>query len=69
MKTENILKWLPAIAGAVLFLIGLVLKISEKPASYEQFISGTSYILLVIGIEAIILNYAFNLILSESNDK
>jgi ABC-type uncharacterized transport system permease subunit len=68
MKLENILKWFPAIAGVILFLTGLILKIVEKPAGYDQFISGNSYILLVIGIEAVILNFAFNSILSDNSD-
>lgn len=65
---KNILKWLPAIVGAALFLVGLVLKILENPASYDQFISGNSYILIIIGIVAVILNYAFNHIMNESDN-
>ncbi len=69
MKINNLLKWFSAITGVVLLLIGLVLKIGEAPANYDQFISGNSFVMLVIGIEAIIINFAFNHILDEDYTK
>lgn len=63
---DKFLKWLPTVAGAALFLTGLVLKIIQGPKSYDEFISGNSYILLIIGIEAILLNFAFSSIINES---
>jgi hypothetical protein len=66
---NKILKWFPTIAGVTLFTIGLFLKLAEKPKTYDQFISGNNYILIVIGIEAIIINLAFNHILKNSSNK
>ena len=65
---DNLLKWAPAIAGLILFVTGLTLKIIQGAMSYEEFIMGNSYIILVIGIQAMLLNFAFNHILSDSND-
>ena len=62
---NKILKWLMTIIGVILFAAGLIMKISEKPSGYEEFIAGNSYILLIIGLEAILLNFAFNHILCD----
>jgi hypothetical protein len=64
----KVLKWFPATVGVILFITGLALKIAEKPSSYDDFIAGNSYILLALGIEAIILNLAFNIILKNGED-
>lgn len=65
VKLNRILKWLPAMVGVVLFVVGLVIKIAEHPINYDQFISNNSYILMVIGAEAVILNLAFTSVLND----
>lgn len=64
---DKFLKWVPTIVGLILFITGIVLKIIEGAKSYDAFISGNSYIILVVGVEAILLNFAFNHILSDND--
>lgn len=67
MKFENILKFIPAIIGIFLFLIGAILKIKYAPTGFDEFITGNGYLLIIIGILACILNIAFNYIINDTS--